>query len=125
MGGIMKKILIVEDEENVRSLIKETLDFLKKYEIHEAGTGKEALEKIREVQPDLVILDIMLPDIDGYSICEQIKGDPSMNTMVLMLTARSSELDKKVGYSMGADEYMTKPFGLADLIAKVELLLGA
>uniref|UniRef100_A0A7C3RK19 Response regulator transcription factor n=1 Tax=Dictyoglomus thermophilum TaxID=14 RepID=A0A7C3RK19_DICTH len=121
----MKKILIVEDEENVRSLIRETLDFLKKYEIHEAGTGREALEKIREVQPDLVILDIMLPDIDGYSICEQIKGDPSMNTMVLMLTARSSELDKKVGYSMGADEYMTKPFGLADLISKVELLLGA
>lgn len=119
-----KKILIVEDEENVRSLIKETLEFLNKYEIYEAGTGKEALEKIREIHPDLVILDIMLPDIDGYSICEQIKEDPSLSTLVLMLTARSSELDKRVGYSMGADEYMTKPFGLADLITRIENLLG-
>ncbi len=120
----MKKILIVEDEENVRGLIKETLEFLNKYEIYEAGTGREALEKIKELNPDLVILDIMLPDVDGYTICEQIKEDPSLNSLVLILTARSSDLDKKVGYSMGADDYMTKPFGLADLITRVENLLG-
>lgn len=119
-----RKILIVEDEENVRSLIKETLEFLKKYEIYEASSGREALEKIRSLHPDLIILDIMLPDIDGYSICEQVKEDPSLNTLVLILTARSSELDKKVGYGMGADDYMTKPFGLADLITRIENLLG-
>jgi len=114
----------VEDEENVRSLVRETLEFLEKYELYEAGTGKEALEIIKNKNPDLVILDIMLPDIDGYAICEQIKGDSSKNTLVLILSARSSELDKKVGYSMGADEYITKPFGLAELITKVEDLLG-
>lgn len=120
----MKKILVVDDEPNVRSLIMETLDFLGKYELLEAGTGKEALELVKSERPDLVILDIMLPDIDGYTICDQIKENPSLNTLVLILSARSSELDQKIGYGMGADDYLTKPFTLKELIEKVENLLG-
>ncbi|MGB9857322.1 MAG: response regulator transcription factor [Dictyoglomaceae bacterium] len=120
----MKKILVVDDEPNVRNLVVETLGFLGKYELLEAGTGKEALELVKNERPDLIILDIMLPDIDGYTICDQIKENPSLNTLILILSARSSELDQKIGYGMGADDYLTKPFTLKELIEKVENLLG-
>ncbi|PMQ00787.1 MAG: response regulator [Dictyoglomus sp. NZ13-RE01] len=120
----MKKILVVDDEPNVRSLVVETLNFLNKYEIFSASNGKEALNLIKEKSPDLVILDVMLPDIDGYTICSHIKENPNLNTLVLFLTARSSEIDQRVGYGMGADDYLPKPFTLKDLIEKVQNLLG-
>ncbi len=119
----MKKILIVDDEPNVRNLVVDTLNYLGNYELLEAGTGKEALDLVRKEKPDLVILDIMLPDIDGYTICEQIKENPNLNTLVLILSARSSELDQKIGFGMGADDYLTKPFTLKELIEKVQSLL--
>ncbi len=120
----MKKILIVDDEPNVRNLVVDTLNYLGNYILLEAGTGKEVLDLVRKEKPDLVILDIMLPDIDGYTICEQIKENPNLNTLVLILSARSSELDQKIGFGMGADDYLTKPFTLKELIEKVQNLLG-
>lgn len=119
----MKKILVVDDEPYVRSLVVETLNYLGKYELIEARTGKEALDLTKNEKPDLVILDVMLPDIDGYTICEQIKENPNLNTLVLILSARSSELDQKIGFGMGADDYLTKPFTLKELIEKVQNLL--
>lgn len=120
----MKKILIVDDEPNVRNLVVDTLNYLGNYILLEAGTGQEVLDLVRKEKPDLVILDIMLPDIDGYTICEQIKENPNLNTLVLILSARSSELDQKIGFGMGADDYLTKPFTLKELIEKVQNLLG-
>ncbi|MCS7201957.1 MAG: response regulator [Dictyoglomus sp.] len=119
----MKKILVVDDEPYIRNLVVETLNYLGKYELIEAGTGKEALDLVIKEKPDLVILDIMLPDIDGYTICEQIKENPNLNTSVLILSARCSELDQRIGFGMGADDYLTKPFTIKDLIEKVQNLL--
>ncbi|MEN2984632.1 MAG: response regulator [Dictyoglomaceae bacterium] len=119
----MKKILVVDDEPYIRNLVVETLNYLGKYELIEAGTGKEALDLVIKEKPDLVILDIMLPDIDGYTICEQIKENPNLNTSVLILSARYSELDQRIGFGMGADDYLTKPFTIKDLIEKVQNLL--
>lgn len=119
----MKKILIVDDEPNIRNLVVDTLNYLGNYILLEAGTGKEVLDLVRKEKPDLVILDIMLPDIDGYTICEQIKENPNLDTLVLILSARSSELDQKIGFGMGADDYLTKPFTLKELIEKVQNLL--
>ncbi|MCX7846298.1 MAG: response regulator [Dictyoglomaceae bacterium] len=119
----MKKILVVDDEPYIRSLVVDFLNYLGGYELIEAGTGKEALDLIKDEKPDLVILDIMLPDIDGFTICEQIKENPNLNTLVLILSARSSELDQKIGFGMGADDYLTKPFTLKELIEKIQNLL--
>jgi DNA-binding response OmpR family regulator len=120
----MKRILVVDDEPNVRNLVVETLNYIGNYEIMEASTGKEALDIVKNEKPDLIILDLMLPDIDGYTICEQIKENPSLDTLILILSARNSDIDKKVGYGMGADDYLTKPFTLKELIEKVQNLLG-
>ena len=117
----MKKVLILEDEENIRSFVVINLQRAG-YTVVEAGTGQEALDRIQE-QPDIkvAILDIMLPDIDGFEVCRRIRaGNKQMG--IIMLTARTQEMDKVTGLMTGADDYVTKPFSPAELTARVDAL---
>ena len=117
----MKKVLIREDEVNIRSFVVINLQRAG-YTVVEAGTGQEALDRIQE-QPDIkvAILDIMLPDIDGFEVCRRIRaGNKQMG--IIMLTARTQEMDKVTGLMTGADDYVTKPFSPAELTARVDAL---
>ena len=115
----MKKILVVEDEWKMRRLIK---DYLVKegYHVDEAGDGKEAVEIFGEGAYDLVILDIMLPKMDGWSVCREIRKGSMVP--VIMLTARSEESDQIFGFELEADEYITKPFNPTLLIARIKAI---
>lgn len=114
------KILVVDDEIS----LQETLAYnLKKqgYEVQTTGDGAEALDLAREMKPDLIILDVMLPGLDGFEICRILRRE--MTTPVLMLTARDDEIDRVVGLEVGADDYLAKPFSMRELIARVKALL--
>jgi DNA-binding response OmpR family regulator len=114
----VRKLLIVDDEDGVRSLVHS-------YEILEAGAGEEALEMARKHHPDLVLLDVMLPDLSGMEICRLLKDDPSMaSTSVVMLTAKAQHADLGDAEDAGADGYFTKPFSPIALLRKVEAILG-
>jgi DNA-binding response OmpR family regulator len=113
----MKKILIIEDEKNMRKIIKDYL-IRENYEIIEAEDGEEGLNKFFDNNIDLVILDIMLPKIDGWSVCKQIRNK-NKEVYILMLTARDKENDEIFGFELGADEYITKPFSPRVLVAKI------
>ena len=118
----MKKVLVLEDESSIRSFIVINLQRAG-YEVVEAETGEEALEKLSE-NPDVrvTLLDIMLPGIDGFEVCRRIRaGNPHIG--IIMLTARSQEMDKVTGLMTGADDYVTKPFSPAELTARVDALL--
>ena len=117
----MKKVLILEDEVNIRSFVVINLQRAG-YEVIEAGCGQEALEKIQN-QPDIVvaILDIMLPDIDGFEVCRRIRAT-NKQMGIIMLTARTQEMDKVTGLMTGADDYVTKPFSPAELTARIDAL---
>ena len=118
-----KRILIIEDEESLLKL-ETILLTVNGYEVSGASTGKAALEKLSCEQFDLVLLDIMLPDIDGYEICSRIKEDPRhAGIPVVMLTGRKSSGDQERGASCGADAYLTKPFKSAMIIEVIERLL--
>jgi DNA-binding response OmpR family regulator len=118
----MKKILVLEDEANIRSFVVINLR-RSGYEPIEAETGAEALEKWR-VNPDicLALLDVMLPDIDGFEVCRRIRASGS-KIGIIMLTAKSQEIDKVTGLMTGADDYVTKPFSPAELTARVDALI--
>lgn len=114
------KILVVEDELS----LQETLAYnLKKqgYEVEAVGDGLAALDKARQAHPDLVVLDLMLPGMDGFEVCRILRQE--MTTPVLMLTARDDEIDRVVGLEVGADDYMTKPFSMRELMARVKAML--
>ena len=117
----MKKVLILEDEENIRSFVVINLRRAG-YQVVEAGTGAEALEMLRQ-NPDIgvAILDIMLPDIDGFEVCRRIRAT-TKQMGVIMLTARTQEMDKVTGLMTGADDYVTKPFSPAELTARIDAL---
>ena len=115
-----EKILVVDDEIS----LQETLSYnLKRqgYEVEIAGDGPGALETARRIKPDLLILDIMLPGMDGIEVCRVLRQE--MSTPVLMLTARDDEIDRIVGLEVGADDYLTKPFSMRELLARVKALL--
>jgi DNA-binding response OmpR family regulator len=115
-----EKILIVEDE----IVLQETLAYNLKhqgYSIDTSGDGTSAIEKARLIKPDLILLDIMLPGMDGFEVCRILRQE--MNTPILMLTARDDEIDRVVGLEVGADDYLTKPFSMRELIARVKALL--
>ena len=118
----MKKILVMEDESNIRSFVVINLR-RSGYEPIEAATGAEALEKVRQ-NPDicLALLDVMLPDIDGFEVCRRIRASGS-KMGIIMLTAKSQEIDKVTGLMTGADDYVTKPFSPAELTARVDALV--
>ena len=120
----MKKLLIVDDEAGVRALVRMTLDS-GVYEIFEASEGFRALDLAREHRPDLVLLDVMLPDVSGMDVCRKIKDDPDLaSTTVVMLTARAQTNDVGDAEEAGADGYFTKPFSPIALTRKVESILG-
>ncbi len=115
-----EKILVVEDELSLR----ETLAYnLKKegYTVETVGDGRAALEAARRIRPDLLVLDSMLPEIDGFEVARQLRKE--MTTAILMLTARDDEIDRVVGLEVGADDYLTKPFSMRELLARVKAQL--
>jgi DNA-binding response OmpR family regulator len=115
-----EKILVVEDEPTLVETLEYNLSH-QDYEVFTAMDGREALEIAREEQPDLIVLDLMLPGIDGIEVCRVLRQE--MNVPILMLTARDEEVDKVVGLEVGADDYMTKPFSMRELMARVKALL--
>ena len=121
----MKKILLAEDEDAVRTLVRETIRDDSRYRLLEARNGKEALEIAQREKPDLILLDIIMPIYDGFEVCRQVKSDPvTKETTIIMLTALTQESDREMAKSMGADGYLTKPFSPTSLIQKVEEALG-
>ena len=118
-----QRILIVEDEEAIVEVVSQTLR-RHGYETASAANGDDALEKAFSLRPDLVILDLMLPKMDGWEVCRRLKADrQTASVPVLMLTARREERDVVEGLEIGADDYMKKPFSLAELAARVKALL--
>ncbi len=114
------RILIVEDEKTLR----ETLEYNfsnEGYEVDTCADGLQALQHTRDFQPDLILLDLMLPGMDGFEICKRVRAE--MNTPILMLTARDDEIDRIVGLEVGADDYMGKPFSMRELFARVKAML--
>jgi DNA-binding response OmpR family regulator len=114
---MMKRIQVVEDEPQIAHLLASGLTF-KGFEVSIASSGTKALEKIEKVLPDVVILDVMLPDIDGFEVCRQLRAkNPTL--FILMLTARNATADKIIGLDSGADDYITKPFDFDELMARL------
>ena len=119
----MKKILIVDDHADIRRLIHLTLEF-EQYEIHEAADGSAALERVSQLQPDLVLLDVMMPGpINGLEVCRRIRAMPQLCAVrVMLLSARGQASDREAGMQAGADSYLVKPFSplqLIDFIAEL------
>lgn len=112
-----KKILIVDDEKNIVDILKFNLA-REGFKTVQAYDGQQALDMAREEEPDLILLDIMLPKVDGFTVCRKLRE--KMNTPIIMLTAREEELDKVLGLELGADDYMTKPFSTRELMARVK-----
>jgi len=117
----MSKILIVEDEESIRKFIKISLK-REKFEVFEAASAEEGLQKILQETPNIVILDIMLPGMNGFELCEKLKIQ-NTNIGIIILTARGQDMDKIMGLEFGADDYMVKPFNPLELIARINSLL--
>lgn len=117
---MVEKILIVEDEISLQETLAYNL-IKQGYEVVIAGDGPSALEIVKSSKPDLILLDIMLPGMDGFEVCRKLRSEVS--TPVLMLTARDDEIDRVVGLEVGADDYLTKPFSMRELIARVKAML--
>ena len=117
------KILLVEDEKNIAKVVAYNLE-REGYQVAAARDGEEALAKTRKENPDLVILDLMLPKLDGLEVCRQLKGDPKTARIpIIMLTAKTQEADRVVGLELGADDYVAKPFSVRELAARVKAVL--
>lgn len=116
----MKKILVVDDEQTLLETLRYNLE-REGYEVYTAADGTLAIEMAREKRPDMVVLDLMLPGLSGLEVCRILRRET--NVPILMLTARDSELDKVVGLELGADDYVTKPFSMRELTARVRALL--
>ena len=118
-----KRILIVDDEDDIRKMLKLRLQALD-YEILEAGDGQDGLDKARSEKPDLMILDLMLPKMDGYKVCRMLKFDEKYKHIpIIMFTARGEERSKEISKEMGADVYVQKPFETDALVGKIRELL--
>lgn len=117
----MKRILVIEDEPQMLLGLRDNLE-LEGYEVVTASDGDEGLQKAASVQPDLVILDVMLPRKNGFDVCRELRAR-SNATPVVMLTARNQETDKVLGLELGADDYVTKPFSITELLARVRAVL--
>ncbi|HEX3607644.1 MAG TPA: response regulator transcription factor [Candidatus Dormibacteraeota bacterium] len=115
-----KRILVVEDEETIRDTLRYNL-VKEGYRVDEARTGPEALTAARRVRPDLILLDLMLPELGGLEVCRILRQE--MTTPILVLTAKGGEVDKVVGLRIGADDYVTKPFSLSELLARITAIL--
>jgi len=120
----MKKVLIVEDQEDIREVIRITLE-LEDYELHDAANGEQGFRLARELRPDLVLSDVMMPGMDGLALCRQIKTDPALKrTRVVLLSARGRAEDRAAGAQAGCDAYLAKPYGPLDLLNTVRRVIG-
>jgi len=119
-----KTVLIVDDEEYIVT----SLEYVMKsagYEVVVAYDGEQAIEKVKETAPDLLILDVMMPKLDGFEVCEKIRANPLWESIrIIMLTAKGRDSERDKGISLGADAYMTKPFSTRDILKRVTELLG-
>lgn len=123
LSDIRQKILIVDDELDTLVPLKRTLE-TGDYQVIEASNGMEAIEKTRSEQPDLILLDLMMPGMDGIEVCKVLKEDPTTDDIpVIMLTAKGDIEDKIGGIETGADDYVTKPFDLGELKARIKMIL--
>ena len=117
------RILIIEDQPDIRKTIDYNLS-RESFEVFQAASIAEGEQAIQQHKPDLVILDLMLPDGSGLTLCRDIKSDPATkNTLVILLTAKADELDRVIGFELGADDYVTKPFSVRELILRVKAIL--
>ena len=112
-----RRILVIEDEPDIARGLRDALEF-EQFEVTTAGMGREGIKNLRERGADLIILDLMLPDINGFTVCEEIRQSHPV-VPIIMLTARSQETDKIRGLEVGADDYVTKPFSVGELIARI------
>ena len=111
----------MDDEDNLRSMLEAALRH-SGFEVHPAATGRAALEAVPDVDPDLIVLDVMLPDLDGFAVCQRLRSEGN-RTPVLFLTARDTTEDKVRGLTMGGDDYLVKPFSLDELVARINAVL--
>ena len=118
----MSKLLIVDDEVNIRAVVREYAEF-EEYEVEEAENGMEAVEKCKQHDYDLIIMDVMMPKLDGYSASKEIKKHKK-NIPIIMLSARGEEYDKLFGFEIGVDDYVVKPFSPKELMARVRAVLA-
>jgi two-component system OmpR family response regulator len=114
-------LLLVDDEEHLRSMLDAALRHMG-FDVHPVATGREALEAVPRVRPDLIVLDVMLPDLDGFEVCRRLRSDGS-RVPVLFLTARDATEDKVRGLTLGGDDYLVKPFSLEELVARAQAVL--
>ncbi len=114
------KVLVIEDDETLSEMLEYNLS-RQGYAVTVAQDGRSGVELTRTIQPDLLVLDLMLPGLDGFEVCRMVRQE--YNVPILMLTARSEEIDRVVGLEMGADDYLTKPFSMRELLARVKALL--
>ncbi len=118
------RILIVDDEADLLAVLRFGLE-AEGFEVIHASDGEEALKRAREGHPDLMVLDLMLPKLDGYKVCRALKFDERYRTLpIIILSARSSEQDKQLALSMGADAFVTKPYEMRDLVTRIRARLG-
>ena len=118
-----KTILIADDNENIRDALTYLLED-EGYELLLAKDGADALRKVRERKPDILFLDIMMPEMNGYDVCRTIKNDPNLKSIyVIMLTAKGQVAEQERGKEVGADEYIVKPFSPMEILARVKILL--
>ena len=123
MGAVAKFILVVEDEDNI-ALALEHLMRREGYRLARVANGAEALGAITRDHPDLVLLDVMLPEVSGYEICQSVRMDPALSDVkILMMTARGNTVERRKGMALGADGFISKPFDVGDLKAEVRRLL--
>lgn len=120
---IQKRIMVIDDEKDIVDLISYNLE-LEKFAVIKAYDGESALEMLESVKPDLIILDLMLPVIRGLEVCRLIRKNPETESIpIIMLTARGDDMDRIIGFEMGADDYIVKPFNLKELIARIRAVL--
>ena len=118
------RILVVDDEIYIVHILDFSLG-MEGYEVITALDGEQALEKMRTEKPDLIVLDIMMPKLDGYEVCKTIKGNPeTAHIPVILLSAKGRNVDQKLGFDVGADDYITKPFSPRKLVERINQLLG-
>ncbi len=116
----MERVLIVDDDPDIQKLVSYNLGQAG-FEVTTAGTGRNALEAVQKHPPDLIILDLMLPDVDGMEVCRTLRQrDSSRHIPIIMLTARSEEIDRVIGFELGADDYVMKPFSPRELVLRVK-----
>ena len=120
-----QRILIVDDEPNI-VLALELLMKKEGYEVHAVDNGEKALQAARELKPDLILLDVMMPRLDGYEVCQLLRADVTLQeTFIIMLTAKGREVEREKGLALGADLYITKPFSTREVVARVKELLAS